>query len=252
MGRNPQPVLQVVGGFICLAVGKPVTSLPLAWPVTNLRIFHSACPAAWFSLLKQFSRTDYFVLYCGGLVQILIKTKSFQQGEHFVLMFYYRDDSYATARISNGSRHAVQHARHDGNELWLSDASWTHGHAGVCWWDVAWNETFLLLWFYVLTAEVAHCVVWAPCKLIQAVLVTSSLRSFSLCNSDAEVSRTACKCKWQFIDFLFKNPCCREQAIEEQCAALPHMSSFPICPTSSVTLLVFPCLKQLCLYLYCC
>lgn len=47
------------------------------------------------------------------------------------LMFPCRDDSYAAARIPNGSCHADQYARDDGDELWLPDASWTHGHAGV-------------------------------------------------------------------------------------------------------------------------
>lgn len=51
---------------------------------------------------------------------------------HLALMFHCRDDSNAAARIPNGSCHAGQHARDDGDELWLSDASWTHGHAGVC------------------------------------------------------------------------------------------------------------------------
>lgn len=89
MGRNPQPILQVVGGFICLAVGKPVTSLPLAWTVANLRIFLSVCPAAWFSLLKQVSRTDFFVLSllcCGDLVQIL-NLKKKKKAVHKVLIF---------------------------------------------------------------------------------------------------------------------------------------------------------------------
>lgn len=197
MGRNPQPILQVVGGFICLAVGKPVTSLPLAWTVANLRIFLSVCPAAWFSLLKQVSRTDFFVLSllcCGDLVQILNKKKKKKQYTKCssCWTFYYRDDTYATARISNGSRHAVQHARHDGNELWLSDSSWTHGHAGVYPWDVSWNETFLLLWFYILTAKVARCVVfheplvswytlwWWPIRWILYLFVTQVLKLVEL------------------------------------------------------------------------
>lgn len=60
-------------------------------------------------------------------------------------MFYYRDDSYATARISNGSCHAVQHARHDGNELRVSDASRTYGHAGVWQWNTTEMRCFARL-----------------------------------------------------------------------------------------------------------
>lgn len=45
-----------------------------------------------------------------------------------------RNDAYAataaTARISHGPGHAAQYARHDGNEFWSPDASWTDAHAG--------------------------------------------------------------------------------------------------------------------------
>lgn len=52
-------------------------------------------------------------------------------------MFHCRDDSYAAARIPNGSCHAAQHAGHDGHELRFSAASRPHDHAGLWQWDVS-------------------------------------------------------------------------------------------------------------------
>lgn len=47
------------------------------------------------------------------------------------ILLLHRYDFHATTRLPNGVCHAAQFARHDGNELQLSNASWNNDHAGL-------------------------------------------------------------------------------------------------------------------------
>lgn len=204
MGRNPQPFLQVVGGFICLAVGKPLTSLPLAWPVANFRISRSACPAACFSLRDWFLCSSFALLWWFGS-NIYKKKQALTQSAHLVERFItgmipMQQQGFPMVPVMQSNMPGMMGMNY-GSQMppgpmamqVCADEMWLEMRHCFCF-----GSTSLLLRWDVVQYFMSPLWAGTCCGGDQFAefFVSLSLRCWS---------RAACKCKWCFVNFLLKN-----------------------------------------------